>query len=84
MDFLADHIGNNWRQVGRKLSFSNGQLDIIENDNKGLHEQIFAMLQQWGNSKEEATVKEIVKVLLDSGCVDVAKRLSDRSVHEDK
>lgn len=78
LDFVANHAGKNWRHLGRKLGFSSGQLDIFENDYSGLHEQIFAMLERWVSGMESVPFKDLVRALVDAGCIDVATKLTDK------
>ena len=76
IDICCEHVGNNWRDLGRKLEFSNGQLDIIQADYIGMREQIHQMITKWKEMKStKATLPVLVQALYDSGCREAISRL---------
>ena len=47
-DYIADHVGKNWRLLARKLGVSDAQIDNIqEAHSRDLREQAYSALKAW-------------------------------------
>ena len=78
IDICTEHVGRDWRCLGRKLKFSDGQLDIISADYQanGLKEQIYQLLVQWKQREsQKATLPVLVKALHESRCKDTIRKI---------
>ena len=65
---ISRHIGSDWRFLGRRLGFSNGEMDQLEegktSDKYDCQELIVKLLQQWDDkSEKQTTVAEIALAL---------------------
>ncbi|XP_064642632.1 receptor-interacting serine/threonine-protein kinase 1-like [Lineus longissimus] len=64
IDIVAEHLGKKWRELGRKLRFSKGQLDAFDADYHGMRETIYQMLLQWKQREStSATVGRLAREL---------------------
>jgi hypothetical protein len=64
LDLISTHIGKKWRELGRNLKFSNGQLDAFFADYQGLKESIYQMLLRWKEKEaSKATVGRLAQQL---------------------
>ena len=80
MDRVAKHLGREWMEVGRKLNFTQGQLDQINIDfhPNGLQEKVFQMLHQWKQRLgKKATLRALASTLWDAECYEVALMLKE-------
>ncbi|XP_026474758.1 uncharacterized protein LOC113378126 [Ctenocephalides felis] len=78
MEIIKKHIGKNWRNVFRKLDYSNGEIEQLYIDyiNEGISEVIHQGLVDWTqNNPDEATLGKICTVLWEENCCDVIERL---------
>ncbi|KAK2161284.1 hypothetical protein LSH36_119g07032 [Paralvinella palmiformis] len=76
---VAEHLGHDWRRLGRKLGFNEGALDAFEYDHHqaGLCEIIYQMLLMWKEKQGvKAYVKYVATYLVELKRADVAKLLS--------
>ena len=62
VELLCKHLGKYWRPLGRKLGFSNGQLDSIYADYHvdGQQEVIHQMLRQWKENRGMAAKTSVI------------------------
>jgi len=73
---IAENIGHSWKQLARKLNFSDGQSDGFEHDNKTLQEQAYQMLSRYRQRLgDDATVDTVVAALCAVQKPDVAALL---------
>ena len=80
MEIVAQHVGKKWKQLGRELGFSNGQLDIFQSDNRGLYEQIYAMVDAWvQQTGPTATFKVLADALVKHKMGPIAEKLEEPS-----
>ncbi|XP_078696621.1 uncharacterized protein LOC144924862 [Branchiostoma floridae x Branchiostoma belcheri] len=75
-DHIAEDIGAEWRALGRKLGFNDGQCDGFQNDYQGLKEITYQMLRKWIEVKGEgATLGTLGNALVDVRKEDVRSKL---------
>lgn len=62
IDLLCQHLGNYWRPLGRKLGFSNGQLDSLDADyyKDGRKEVIHQMIRHWKEREGRAATTYVI------------------------
>lgn len=75
--FLKNHIGQEWRDIGRNLDLTEGDLDHIHADNQGNAREIcYQMLRKWKSKNGmAATVPILADALRNSGRKDLADKL---------
>ena len=70
MSIVAEHLGEGWRDVFRKLGFSDGQIESSYEQDfpKGLREVKYQLLRQWKErDDEEATFGKMTTILWRNG-----------------
>jgi hypothetical protein len=73
---VSDKLGNSWKDLGRKLSVCESQIQNISNDGQGQKEQGFDVLYTWKNSLgSEANVRSLTDALEKISRKDVADQL---------
>ncbi|XP_066296037.1 tumor necrosis factor receptor superfamily member 21-like [Branchiostoma lanceolatum] len=78
-DAIAADIGGVWKALGRRLGFSDGNLDCFQNDHTYLREIVYQMLRKWINeNREEATRGKLADALVEVDKGDVARTLLGR------
>ncbi len=78
MHVVAEHLGGEWRLLGRHLGFSDGQLDAVDCDyqTEGLREKIYQMLREWKvTNGRKAIVRTLANGLIDIGKGNIAALL---------
>ena len=73
-DYVSKHTGKKWRDVGRFLKFSDGELDAFGSDYRDdMKETIHQMLRQWlKRDGKKATLHNLAVALAKGGKADVA------------
>ncbi|XP_066296089.1 tumor necrosis factor receptor superfamily member 10B-like [Branchiostoma lanceolatum] len=75
-EHIAEDIGAEWRALGRKLGFTDGQCDCFQNDYQGLKEITYQMLRKWVDEKgEDATLGTLGNALVQVEKEDVRSKL---------
>ncbi|XP_078616448.1 uncharacterized protein LOC144884830 isoform X2 [Branchiostoma floridae x Branchiostoma japonicum] len=77
-DHIAEDIGAEWRALGRKLGFTDGQCDGFQNDYQlqGLKEITYQMLRKWVEiRREDATLGTLGNALVEVRKEDVRSKL---------
>lgn len=66
---ISEHIGSDWKQLGRALGLSKTDLDGIEEENRfNLRDRIHGLFHLWKQRKgPDATVQQLKKGVVDSG-----------------
>ncbi|XP_071837758.1 uncharacterized protein [Apostichopus japonicus] len=66
IELLSKEITKKWREIGRKLEFSDADLDRIKSDTtEGHKEQVYQMLKKWKEQKgKNATYKRLGEALM--------------------
>ncbi|XP_018566553.1 uncharacterized protein LOC108907381 [Anoplophora glabripennis] len=81
LSFVATHIDERWRDIGRVLNFSDGQIEqfFINNNSYGIKEVIYQLLLDWyRNEPTKATIGNLASILWGQNQKDVVKRWSER------
>ncbi|XP_044742088.1 receptor-interacting serine/threonine-protein kinase 1 [Chrysoperla carnea] len=76
LDVISDHVGELWTLLGKKLGYSQGQLQQfkINHDEFDIKEVIYQMLLNWTQmNPEKATVAIIIEKLLSCNLKEVVK-----------
>nr|CAD7440976.1 unnamed protein product [Timema bartmani]CAD7454704.1 unnamed protein product [Timema tahoe] len=80
IDSIKIHIGVGWKDLGRRLDYSDGQLDqfYLDFEKLNMKEVIYQMLLDWKRTKSrEATVGELAIALYKAGQFDALTVLHD-------
>ncbi|XP_077982760.1 receptor-interacting serine/threonine-protein kinase 1-like [Glandiceps talaboti] len=73
LDDISKHIGSDFRTLGRRLGFSNGELDGFHHDYSKLTEMNYQMLYSWVQSNgKKATRGKLAEVLCKIKLYDIA------------
>ncbi|KAL7645486.1 UNVERIFIED_CONTAM: hypothetical protein RMT77_003872 [Armadillidium vulgare] len=76
LDLTSNHIGYSWRQLGRSMNYSNGQLDNIDQDNHRLVDKAYSLLSQWRDREsKQASVANLTRLLMTAEAYDAVIRL---------
>uniref|UniRef100_A0A2P2HX58 Ankyrin-2-like n=2 Tax=Hirondellea gigas TaxID=1518452 RepID=A0A2P2HX58_9CRUS len=72
---IGEHLGDQWRQLGREMDYSSGQLDNIDNDHRRLQDKIYELLTMWHDKESSAaTVAQLTRLLMRIRAFEVFKR----------
>ena len=80
MHMLCSQLGSNWRALGRKLGFHDGDLDRIEYDNRisGLSEVIWKLLYEYRERHHlAATLCAVADALIELKLYDIAALITE-------
>ena len=77
---IADHLGKNWRKLGRKLGLTDPKLDsIYQKHPTDLEETALELLKWWRKSrKAEARVEDLIKALRECQLNLTADKVEDK------
>ncbi|XP_070575924.1 receptor-interacting serine/threonine-protein kinase 1-like [Ptychodera flava] len=76
LDNISGHVGHQFRPLGRKCGFSDGELDGFAHDYSTLKEQNYQMLRTWkGDAGKTATRDKLARLLCEVKLYDAASRL---------
>ncbi|KYN33716.1 Receptor-interacting serine/threonine-protein kinase 1 [Trachymyrmex septentrionalis] len=78
MFILKTHVGHGWRDVARRLSYSDGQIDQFEENyrHKGIDEVIYQLLLDWKQANtRDAQLGTLVSILWSCQEYDCVERL---------
>ncbi|XP_022915359.1 protein immune deficiency [Onthophagus taurus] len=79
--FVSTHVGEGWRDIGRKLKYSDGQIYQFEETHriKGIKEVVYQMLLDWiQNEPETATLGKLSTILWETQQEEVVHLLSTK------
>ena len=63
-DFIADHVGKNWRNLARRLGVSDSQIDSIQEAHpRDLREQAYSALKAWVAKNPKANKDVLIQTL---------------------
>ncbi|XP_077982451.1 receptor-interacting serine/threonine-protein kinase 1-like isoform X2 [Glandiceps talaboti] len=76
LEAVSEHVGHAFRRLGRKLGFSNGQVDCFDHDCNKLNDKNYQLLRKWKERQgSSATRGELAKILFDLKMYEVAELL---------
>lgn len=81
--FVSSHVGEGWKDVGRLLNYSEGQIYQFEEVNiiRGVKEVVYQLLLDWiQNEPETATIARLTNVLWEAKQEDAVQRFSKKFV----
>ncbi|XP_012222076.1 protein immune deficiency isoform X2 [Linepithema humile] len=79
MLIIKTHVGHGWRDVARRLSYSDGQIEQFEENyrHKGIDEVIYQLLLDWKQvNTRDAQLGTLVSILWSCGEYDCVERLA--------
>ncbi|GJQ86380.1 imd [Trypoxylus dichotomus] len=79
--YVSSHVGEGWKDVGRLLDYSDGQIYQFEETHiiRGVKEVVYQMLLDWiQNEPEKATVSRLTNALWDSKQEEVVQRFAKK------
>ncbi|XP_046753741.1 protein immune deficiency [Diprion similis] len=77
---IKTHIGYGWRDVARKLGYSEGQVEQFEENykDKGIAEVVYKLLLDWKQAKaEDAQLGQLISIIWSCREYDCAEQLAD-------
>ncbi|XP_046419440.1 protein immune deficiency [Neodiprion fabricii] len=77
---IKSHIGYGWRDVARKLGYSEGQVEQFEENYKdnGIAEVVYKLLLDWKQAKaEDAQLGQLISIIWSCREYDCAEQLAD-------
>ncbi|XP_077265605.1 death domain-containing immune deficiency protein [Temnothorax americanus] len=80
MFIIKTHVGHGWRDIARKLSYSDGQIDQFEENysHKGVNEIIYQLLLDWKQANtRDAQLGTLVSILWDCQEYDCVEQLAE-------
>lgn len=80
LDPIRDNVGKPWKNLARKLGFTQSQIDEIDHDYErdGLKEKVYQMLQKWlmREGNKGATVGKLAQALYEGRRIDLLNFLA--------
>lgn len=79
MFIIKTHVGHGWRDIARRLSYSDGQIDQLEENyrHKGIDEVIYQLLLDWKQANtQDAQLGTLVSILWSCQEYDCCERLA--------
>lgn len=78
MDIISTHMEANWKDLARKLGFSDGQIHQFVEDHyiRGLKEVVYQLLLEW-KQNTNPKLGRTVKILFENKNYEVVQRLLD-------
>ena len=74
---IAEDLGRDWKQLGRKLEIPSSVLGNIDEDNRGVREKSIHMMLRWKKRNgNDATGQALADALIKIGRKDVAETLA--------
>ena len=77
MDDISTHLGRMWRRLGRKMGYTNGNMDCIDEDNRHLMDKCYRILSDWRDREANAaTVSALTKLLMEIDAFDAVRNFN--------
>lgn len=75
---VSQHLGDLWRQLGREMGYSSGQLDNIDSDYRRLQDKVYELLTLWHDRESgAATFDQLTRLLMRVRAFEVVKKLRE-------
>ena len=77
---IKEHMGNGWKEVAKKIGFTQGEIDQLLEDNKHkkISEVIFNLLTQWKSQHtKDATIGKLVLAMWTSEEYECVEKLTE-------
>ena len=76
IDVVCTHLGYKWRDVGRRMKYSQGQLENIDADYPRLRDKAYKLLIMWRDREaNRSSVANLTRLLMKTGALDVVSNL---------